>query len=132
MGAGVALQCERRYPGIDTWYGRMCAELGATTPLLEREEHDATLLFFPVKGLLDPEKPERSWNQHASPELIRRGLRQLLAVEGPIALSYPGAGNGKLSPRLVRDLLYEELRQDRDPERFLIVEWCELAPPMPF
>ena len=130
MGAGVALQCARRFEGIDYWYGRMCSELGANTPVLQHPEHP--LAFFPVKGLLNPNNPERSWDQPASPSLVRRGLRQLLAIDGPIALSYVGAGNGQLDERLVRDLMYEELLRDPLPERFLIVEWCENARPMPF
>lgn len=120
MGAGIALQCANLFPGIDFWYGGLCSQLEQNTPVVAHPQY-ARLLFLPVKPL-DAARPAYSWAQKACPDLICRGLRQLRAYEGEIALSYVGAGNGRLSERLVADLIHEELGKDDDPSRFLLVE----------
>lgn len=120
MGAGIALQCAQKYPGIDYWYGRLCQLMQQEMPVIAHPYHER-LLFLPVKPLAF--EPERSWDQEASPALIRRGLRQLRAFEGKIALSYIGAGNGKLSEALVAELIRLELGKDPRPERFTVVRW---------
>jgi len=125
MGAGIAWQAARRYPGLPDWYGRQCAERGAETPVLERE--DLRLVFFPVKPFR-PEDPERGWAQNASLDLIADRARQLgvIATAGaPIAMSTVGAGpkgsGGGLDPREVEELLQRELGESS--ERVVLVEY---------
>lgn len=115
MGAGMALQAARRYPELPYWYGMFCRENLHGTPVVERYG----LVFLPVKPLKDMRDPERSWDQLASVPLIERGLRQLLEVEGEIALAYPGCGNGGLGFEQVEPLLERYLGPH---DRFRLVD----------
>jgi hypothetical protein len=121
MGAGVALQCLRRYPRINYWYGRLCERDRDVLGVVGHSDH-AGLLFLPVKPLRAA-APNLSWDQRACPDLIARGLRQLREWPGRIALSYVGAGNGGLDEALVSRLIQAELGKDADPGRFVIVKW---------
>jgi hypothetical protein len=121
MGAGVALQCLRRYPRINYWYGARCYRSRARLGVIAFHD-DLRLLFFPVKPLRT-QAPHLSWDQKACPDLIARGLRQLRTFSGLIALSYVGAGNGGLDEALVSRLIQAELGKDAEPGRFVIVKW---------
>jgi hypothetical protein len=148
MGAGMALQAALRFPGLerdlaggagprvkaedragyrtvfpeglDVWYGSLCEQLGDETPVVAYPA-ERRLILFPVKPLLDPENPERSWDQEASYTLIAKSLAQLRTFEGRIALSYPGAGNGHLDEKKVALIVENILGQDPNPERFTLV-----------
>ncbi len=122
MGAGIALQAKLRIPKLPRWYGLTCAWLREQTPVLAYPK-DPRIILFPVKPLLDPDNPEISWNQLASFELIEQGLHQLRALPGQIALSTPGAGNGKLPEAEVAELVRRVLGADPNPRRFVLVKW---------
>jgi hypothetical protein len=77
------------------------------------------LIFFPVKPLLDFANPERSWDQKARLDVIRVSLTQLTRHRGPIALGFPGCGNGGLEPVEVLPLLQLFLPDDR----FTVCDW---------
>lgn len=116
MGAGMALQAASQWPELPEWYGRHCEATAPDTPVLEHP--DLPLIFLPVKPLLDPRDPERSWAQRAKLATIERGLPQLAAIDGEIALAFPGCGNGALEQREVLPLLRKYLADDR----FLVVD----------
>lgn len=118
MGAGVALQAALRWPELPEWYGRFCRGSSPNTPVVERS--DLGLVFFPVKPLLDPADPERSWAQPASLERIELSAHQLAAtITGNVALAFPGCGNGGLDRADVLPILQRWLRP---AGRFLIVD----------
>lgn len=121
MGAGMALQAARRWPVLPLWYGTVCQLLREATPVVEHAE--LGLIFFPVKPLLDPSNPERSWDQIADHALIMRSLRQLALVEGDVSMGFPGCGNGSLLPSTVLPLLERYL----PGERFRVVD-AEVPP----
>jgi hypothetical protein len=140
MGAGTVLEAMARVPLIARLYGRTCELLKEATPVLDlgtltEVNHaigvqlgDVTvlsmvdqlgeLIFFPVKPLLDPLNPERSWAQHASLELIQRSTVELASFPGKIALTLPGCGNGGLAP----DSVYPILKRYLTDDRFLLVD----------
>ncbi len=120
MGAGTAYQAATKWPGLPLWYGKLCASTAPSTPVLEHP--DLPLIFFPVKPLLDADDPEISWNQKAQLDLIAKSARQLALIEGQIALTFPGCGNGGLDPSAVYPILCRAL----DPDRFLIVDSRDL------
>lgn len=147
MGAGMALQAALRFPGLkiapfpgiehpggpldgglydqqplDVWYGSMCEQLGEETPVLAYP-YERRILLLPVKPLKDRANPERSWDAEGDLGLIYRGLQQLRGYQGKIALSYPGAGNGKLDEVLVGKVVEHVLGQDPDPGRFTLVRF---------
>lgn len=111
MGAGTALQAYQRCPSLAVWYGHECRRMTheGTVDVLYRG--DLGLYFLPVKPLLDPGDPERSWDQLASYALIERMLGRLAAMPKPrpVALTLPGAGNGGLDPERVRSLALKQL-----------------------
>lgn len=156
MGAGMALQAALRFPGLrvrefpgiepardsdvppleleqqplDTWYGSMCEQLGEETPVLAYP-YERRIILFPVKPLKDRANPERSWDAVADLGLIYRGLMQLRGFQGRIALSHPGAGNGKLDPEIVARLVENVLGQDPDPSRFTLVTFKSSVSELP-
>jgi len=111
MGAGMALQAAQQHPELPEWYGRFCESTAPDTPVIAHGTH--RLIFLPVKPLLDRDNPEISWAQKASLETIERGLPRLAQHEGPIALGFPGCGNGDLRPEQVLPLLKKYLPEDR-------------------
>jgi hypothetical protein len=140
MGAGTVLEAMARCPEISVLYGRACAALQDALPVLDLEHLIALnelfgyelsaasraamekrlggLIFFPVKPLLDPLNPERSWAQQASLGLIQRSTVELAAVPGKIALTLPGCGNGGLHP----DSVYPILKRYLTDDRFVVVD----------
>jgi hypothetical protein len=116
MGAGMALQAAMAWPWLPRWYGEFCRATAPETPVVEHPR--LPLIFLPVKPLLDPSNPERSWDQTAKLDTIERSLEQLVAHPGKIALAFPGCGNGALSPALVLPILRRFLREDR----FVVVD----------
>lgn len=116
MGAGMALQAAMKWPELPRWYGAYCKRTAPATPVVERE--DLGLIFFPVKPLLDPKNPERSWDQRASLTRIEQSLRELQNVAGKVALAFPGCGNGDLDRKDVEPLLRRYLLDDR----FVVVD----------
>jgi SPP1 gp7 family putative phage head morphogenesis protein len=111
MGAGLALQAALRWGELPRWYGAHCKRTAPNTPVVERA--DLGLIFFPVKPLLDPSDPERSWNQQASLGTIEKSLSELVKLEGRITLTFPGCGNGGLDRSMVEPLLRRYLTDDR-------------------
>jgi hypothetical protein len=128
MGAGVALQASQRWPDLPLWYGVQCEMQRQAMPVIQ---HSARrLIFLPVKPLLDPLRPEISWDQEADLGLIKRGLRQVagIALEeaGPrVALSFPGCGNGGLPESLVLPVMQETLSRAARAGRLQVVSFSE-------
>jgi hypothetical protein len=140
MGAGTVLEAMARCPEISALYGRACAALQDAMPVLDLERLIALnewfgwrlieanrlsmekrlggLIFFPVKPLLDPTNPERSWAQQANLGMIHRSTVELSAVPGKIVLTLPGCGNGRLHP----DSVYPILKRYLTDDRFLLVD----------
>lgn len=116
MGAGTALQAYERYPSLPIWYGHECSRMAHSDSVDVLYRGDLRLYFFPVKPLLDPRDPERSWDQLASYELIERMLARFAAMPRPrkAALTLPGAGNGGLDPERVRALVLQQLGNASD------------------
>lgn len=111
MGAGTAKTAALRWPELPLWYARQCQAYGHSTPLLRRDE--LRLVFLPVKPLA--QDPACSWNQPASTELIRHGLRQLAAWWSDtlprVATPLLGIHDGELEPQFSLCILREELDQ---------------------
>jgi hypothetical protein len=143
MGAGTVLEAVARCGDISRLYGQACELLREAMPVIDlagllrlndsigwhllpktiesMKERLGDLIFFPVKPLLDPANPERSWAQRASVDLIRRStveLATLGAFPGKVALTLPGCGNGGLDPSCVYPYLKKYLTEDR----FLLVD----------
>lgn len=101
MGAGVALQAWQRWPELAGWLGshyRAVHRSGAVQRPVERP--DLGLIFVAVKPLR-VEDPAYSWNQMASPILIKEQLGMLEKHTGNIALGFVGCGNGALAQSAV-------------------------------
>lgn len=111
MGAGTALDAYRRFPSLPIWYGHECSRMHHSSSVDVLYRGDLGLYFLPVKPLLDPSDPERSWDQLASYDLIERMLGRLATMprQRPVALTLPGAGNGGLDPERVRSLVLKQL-----------------------
>lgn len=113
MGAGLALQAATRFPGLSRQYGELCRDLGGDTPVTPHVRH--RLFLFPVKPLLDPERPEISWAQDADTATIERSAKQLgkliadMGLSGQVAMTFPGCGNGNLHPSVVLPILERHL-----------------------
>jgi len=140
MGAGTVLEAMARCPEISVLYGQACKLLREAMPAMDMigllrlnesigwslspktledmADRLGRLIFFPVKPLLDPLNPERSWAQRASLELIQRSTVELASFPGKIALTLPGCGNGGLAP----DSVYPILKRYLIDDRFLLVD----------
>ena len=117
MGAGVALQAARKFPQLPRYYGRLCKKYKDMLGVVIYDE--GRLILAPTKRL-DWKKPHLSWQAEADIGLVEQTIHQLaeLAREErfKIAMSYPGCGNGGLSPREVKPLLDRYLSS-----RFVVV-----------
>jgi hypothetical protein len=113
MGRGVALQAAQRVIGLPGWYGKICKERGAATPVVEYAHRGKLrLLLFPTKPL-DALRPHMSWRNRASLALIERGLAQLAAeYTTPVFLPLVGCANGGLREEDVLPLLHQYLTAD--------------------
>lgn len=110
MGAGLAKQAAKRYPGIAGWYGSICQACGPHTPVVIHEEHP--LIFFPVKPL-NYDEPHLSWRYKASHNLIRRSLDQLASLRlGHFAIPMVGCGNGGLDEQDVYPMIQATFRHE--------------------
>lgn len=98
MGAGIALEARKKFPGIDKKFGDLIKNNGhIVQPIHDR------LLSFPVKDF---------WYNNASASIIRESSKQLkvLALLHPklnFILPRPGCGNGKLCWTNVKPLLID-------------------------
>ena len=102
MGVGLALQAAQRYPNLPAEYGAYCRDAVAKTG-----GHCPPAYFDAYKLVLVPTKPlnvrhpHLSWQNKASPDLIREGLRLLCeqphARRGRLLVPLLGAGAGGLS-----------------------------------
>jgi hypothetical protein len=146
MGAGIALQSARRWPGLPTWYGGKCAEHREALGVIpfdgaKREVSldfksgelveipDPDLLFFPVKPL-KPEDPAYSWNQKASLPLILKGLKELRPIlhdRRPTVMSLVGAGNGALDGLVVFEAIVARLCDFENLTLCLYSTECDLT-----
>lgn len=101
MGAGIAHQAQQRWPWLPEWLGSHYHAVHRSGMRQRPVEHDELrLIFVPVKPLLESD-PAYSWNQKASPELIREQLGMLAQHKGNIALGFIGCGNGALEQAAV-------------------------------
>lgn len=112
MGAGLAKQAAARWPGLPVWYGALCKQFGARTPVVANAEYGCVL--FPTKPL-DANEPHLSWKQPSSLHLIEEGLAQLvgLPVEGDVMVPLLGCGMGRLPESAVLPLMRKYLEADR-------------------
>jgi len=118
MGRGVAAQAARNCTDLPAWYGALCLQYGADTPVLAHPGH--RLIMFPTKPLLNPQMPQMSWKGPSTIERVRKSLGELGALpphlpwKGRILLPAVGCGNGGLDPAVVVPELVEwaEGRQD--------------------
>ena len=115
MGAGLALQAMSRWPWLPTWYGAECYRMATAGEVRPLWFAPLRLILLPVKPLLDPAHPERSWDQKANPEFIRQQLLTLRLMTAlphfpaRVALTLPGCGNGALHRDEVGPILHETL-----------------------
>ena len=112
MGRGLALQAAKRHREFALWYGRICQDKGAKTPVVRFGK--TALIAFPVKPL-NPNAPWLSWKSHADLSLIERSVRQLSQFPGkePIMVPLVGCGNGQLDMGEVRPILDRYLSDER-------------------
>lgn len=134
MGAGMALQAAQRWPELPAWLGGLYkrrVQDGAERLLAERP--DLGLVFLPVKPLLDAATPERSWDQCADLGLIEQGCEELSFAlerhsERPVAMAYPGCGNGGLMISDVHRVLERTLWRAVAEKRLQLVDLAGYAP----
>jgi hypothetical protein len=110
MGAGLALQAARRFPGLPAWYGAWCRQYGPAAGVVRHP--DWRLICFPTKPL-DSAHPWLSWQQGASIDLVARGAAELGTISGEIALPLVGCGLGGLEVDDVLAMLEAHLVEDR-------------------
>lgn len=124
MGAGTVLHAANLYEALPTWYGHECKRMARTDSVDVLYRGDLGLYFFPVKPLLDPLDPERSWDQLGNYELIERMLERLAQMEHPrpVAMTLPGCGNGGLNRDRVLKLVLKHLGETE-------LTLCDLALP---
>lgn len=118
MGAGVAKEATVRYPSLPEWYGNLCRKYKEKVGICIY--NPGRLIMLPTKEL-NRKKPWLSWQSDSSLELIEQSIQQLVEAVNEerlnrIALSYPGCGNGNLSPKTVKPILLRYL-----DDRFSVV-----------
>lgn len=117
MGAGLAKQAEKLYPGLAWSYGQSCREWAREGGIhgIWTSTAFSRLALFPVKPL-NIEKPHLSWKQNASLELIDQSAWKLSRMFGDnhqVAVPLVGCGNGKLDEKDVLPILRKHLTSDR-------------------
>lgn len=109
MGRGLARQAVDRFPEIAREYGEHCQIMKENTGIWLC---NGGLVLFPVKPL-DKARPNMSWKQDASLELIERSTKQLasLSSNGAWLTAVPlvGCGNGRLKEEDVLPILRRHL-----------------------
>jgi O-acetyl-ADP-ribose deacetylase (regulator of RNase III) len=112
MGAGIALECQYRFPGLFEYYEPFCArrELKPGVLLLYRQSKPM-ILCFPTK---------KHWKHPSRVEFIEAGLSTLVSkcrewsIES-LAMPYLGCSHGGLSwEDQVRPLVYRYLEHASD------------------
>lgn len=101
MGAGIALEAERRYNGLNLALGRRISNLGVYGLLVSERWPESKLGAFQTK--LDPKDPSPLWLIHYSALMLDRFIR-----ENPVLmvhLNFPGIGYGGRTPREVMPLI---------------------------
>lgn len=107
MGAGIALDCRERFPGVDERLAHVLKLNGNNVYHLGSYEH-GKILSFPTKN---------HWRDNSDIELIKRSCIQLQALIDKhgykkVLLPRPGCSNGKLSWDYVKKNI-ENLLSDR-------------------
>lgn len=127
MGKGLAGAAQRRFPGIDEWYGNVCMEHKGNPPIVRERFRGASgarvLVFVPTKPFR-PELPHMSWQGKATLEVIEQSLIALaqlspLKDQGKIYVPLLGCGQGGLHRDDVRKLMDKHLTAPH----FLRVRW---------
>ncbi len=124
MGAGIAWQASWRWPWLPEWLGSHYRARHLLGGLQMPVEHDQLrLIFVAVKPLIESD-PAYSWNQKASPELIKQQLGMLSRHQGNIALGFVGCGNGALEQaQVLPSLLRLEIaRQHNGHGKTIVVD----------
>ena len=129
MGKGLAKEAKLRYPACDIWLGEEQEFLFQSDPRIKDEDPRwimqypfGPLVFFPTKSL-DREKPWHSWAYPSKYETIESLLTAFPAWAAErklerVAFPLLGAGNGKLDPIKVKDLIMTRLKDQ--PEYVLV------------
>lgn len=104
MGAGVALEAKKRFPGLPEKLGAWVVEYGNRAFICKPEG----LLTFPTK---------HHWHDPSDVKLIRLSALQSLAIADKydlrsIAMTRPGCGNGGLTWDFVKPYV-EDVLDDR-------------------
>jgi O-acetyl-ADP-ribose deacetylase (regulator of RNase III) len=72
MGAGLAKEFSRRYPGIELWYKKIFKDLGLSPGDLYIYPDNPSVLCFPTKN---------HWKEPSEMEYIEDGLMNLIAIQ---------------------------------------------------
>lgn len=95
MGAGVALQCKQRFPGLPGYLGPIVGREG-NFPVLCKQER---IITFPTK---------HDWRDNSSLNLIVCSAHRLVQLVNEhniasVAMTRPGCGNGRLKWATVKE-----------------------------
>lgn len=101
MGAGVALEAKKRFPGLPAKLGKWVLEYG-NRPFICKQEG---IITFPTK---------HNWRDLSHPLLITESTERLVEIADKylilhVVLPRPGCGNGGLTWDFVRPILAERL-----------------------
>lgn len=107
MGAGIALECKKRFNGIDECLAYLLKNYGNKVSHLGSYEY-GKILSFPTKN---------HWRDNSDIELIKESCRQLEAIIDKhdykkILIPRPGCSNGRLKWEFVKSQI-EEILSDR-------------------
>jgi len=119
MGAGLALQAKKRFPGIDLTLGKLVSEKGNHChPIFGADGSFLRLVSFPTKN---------HWRNQPDPALIVRSARELAGLADAnnwsrVVLPAVGCGLGGLSWESLYRLLADML-----DDRFTVTLWRQSA-----
>lgn len=108
MGAGIALEAKKRYPGIDSYLASLIKLNGNRVYRLNAFCGFAELYSFPTK---------HNWRDNSDIELIKKSCKELVEIcdkknYKKIAIPRPGCNNGKLNWEIVKKNI-EPILDDR-------------------
>lgn len=103
MGAGVALQANKKFPGLARTLGKLVTELGNNVYVIEQ----LNIASFPTK---------HDWRYNSDIELIQKSCNQLVEVSKDydlVLLTRPGCGLGNLNWTQVKTVIEPILKDDK-------------------
>jgi len=149
MGAGLAAQARSRWPTAEGSWGAHCVRCinergsrGIVPPLLLLTgELPIGIILLPTKPL-NFREPHRSWQGPADPELIKHGLRHILAEAHTeiltllhktyrVLVPLLGAGHGSMAEAESKRIIEQEVAEAPHRARYFLVQRgpaCVLSP----